>query len=156
MTRISIALATLAAMMLGQALQAETDYPPWTQDGPAKRPYIFTQQHNVANRPDTKGRVQLIRLGYPLQVQLPGNPSLWTFQPDQSRNVVYLGRTMVFSPDRIDGTSSILVFDLALAPNAADGTEGQVTFTTEELPPSLDNVVPNGVFVVRFTVIDPS
>ena len=98
----------------------------------------------------------MIRLGYPLQVQLPGNPALWTFQPDASLNVEYLGRTMVYSPNRIEGTESIQVFDLALTPDAASGTQGYFTFTTEELPPSLDKVVPGGIYVVHFEVIEPS
>ncbi|WP_135502401.1 hypothetical protein [Roseovarius aestuariivivens] len=133
----------------------ETDFPVWDQHGAAKRPYIFTQQHNAVIQSDTEAPAQLIRLGYPLQVQLPGNPALWTFQPEESHHVEYLGRTMVYSPNRIAGTESILVFDLALSADAADGTEGQFTFKTEELPASLENVVPDGIYVVRFQVIDP-
>ena len=153
--RHSLIFAALGAMAIGQVSMAEPTYQPWEDAGAAKRPYIFTQQHN-AQSPDGANRwKQLIRLGYPIQVQLPGNPALWSFQPDASRNVTYLGRTMVYSPDRIAGTSSVFVFDLALAPNAIDGTEGYFTFTTDELPPSLDNVVPDGVFTVYFSVIDP-
>ena len=134
---------------------ADTGLKPWPDHGNAKRPYIFTQQHNVENRPDTEGRVQLIRLGYPLQVQLPGNPAIWSFQPDASEYVEYRGLTMVYSPNRIDGTESLLVFDLALSDDARHGTEGYFMFITEELPAAIDNVVPGGVFVVRFQVIDP-
>ena len=141
---------------IAHAVEAETKYQPWQQEGVAKRPYIFTQQHNVGNKPDGETGGQLIRLGYPLQVQLPGNPALWTFQADASLNVEYLGRTMVYSPNRIEETESILVFDLALSPDAMSGSEGYFTFTTEELPSSLDQVVPGGVYVVRFEVIDPS
>lgn len=150
------AFAAAIAALIAQAAAAETKYQPWQQDGVAKRPYIFTQQHNVLNKTDGEAGGQLIRLGYPLQVQLPGNPALWTFQPDASLNVEYLGRTMVYSPNRIEGTESIQVFDLALTPDAASGTQGYFTFTTAELPPSLDRVVPGGIYVVHFAVIEPS
>ncbi len=149
---------TAAALIIAfstSASLAETAASPWQQEGVAKRPYIFTQQHNVENRPDAAGRVQLIRLGYPLQVQLPGNPTLWTFQANSSSHVEYRGRSMVYSPNRITGTESILVFDLALSPDAVDGTDGYFTFTTDTLPQSLENVVPGGIYVVYFKVIDP-
>ena len=155
MKRSALSVVISFALSAG-SLFAETTYPSWESNGSGNRPYIFTQQHNVENRPDAEGRVQLIRLGYPLKVQLPGNPALWTFQPEASKNVEYRGRTMVYSPDRIAGTESILVFDLVLAPDALPGSEGHFTFTTDELPPSLDNVIPEGVYVVRFSVIDPS
>lgn len=156
MTQLRTAMIGLAFAVIAPASQAETEFQSWEHEGTAKRPYIFTQQHNVENRPDAAGRVQLIRLGYPLQVQLPGNPALWTFQPDASSHVTYLGRTMVYSPDRIEGTESVLVFDLALEMDVEEGTEGQFTFTTDALPAALDNVVPGGVYVVRFKIIDPA
>ena len=153
---LKTAFVAATLVFFAQAAVAETEYQPWQQDGVAKRPYIFTQQHNVGDKPDGETGGQLIRLGYPLQVQLPGNPALWTFQADSSLNVEYLGRTMVYSPNRIAGTESLLVFDLALSPNAKSGSEGYFTFTTEGLPSSLDQVVPGGVYVVHFEVIDPT
>ena len=147
--------AALGFAVLATPSMAETPAPSWDHDGNAKLPYIFTQQHNVENRPDAEGRVQLIRRGYPLQVQLPGNPAVWTFDADASALVEYRGRTMVYSPNRIAGTHSILVFDLAVSPDAKAGAEGKFTFTTDALPASLENVVPGGVYVVRFTLIDP-
>lgn len=152
MTRLGLALLLAS---LGTGAFAETRYLPWPEDGAAPRPYIFTQQHNVENRPDAEGRVQLIRKGYPLQVQLPGNPAIWSFRAGESENVAYRGRTMVYSPNRIAGTESLLVFDLELSPEVRDGDEGRITFTTDQLPSALERVVPGGVFVLRFTVIDP-
>ena len=147
--------AAIGLALVALPATAETKFQPWQQEGVAKRPYIFTQQHNAEIRPGTPEWAQFIRLGYPLQVQLPGNPALWTFRPEESQLVEYRGRTMVYSPNRIDDTQSLLVFDLALSPEAQHGSEGYFTFTTNELPQSLDNVVPGGVFVVHFTVIDP-
>ncbi len=153
MTRFGLALLLAC---LGTGILAETQYPPWSGSITAPRPYIFTQQHNVENRPDAEGLVQVIRKGYPLQVQLPGNPAIWAFRAEASENVAYRGRTMVYSPNRIHGTESLLVFDLELSPEARAGDEGRITFTTDRVPDSLDRVIPGGVFVIRFTVIDPS
>ena len=124
------------------------------QDNPAtKSPYIFTQQHNVNGRDDANMRVQLIRLGWSLQVQLPGNPAVWTFDAKDSDLIEPRGRTMVYSPTRIEGTESLFVFDFALPSTAKAGDHGTITLSTTELPQSLENVMPNGVFVVNFSVI---
>lgn len=148
------ALALIAALAAATCTAQET-LTPWPDTGAAKRPYIFTQQHNMPVPPEDGGPRIVIRAGYPLQVQLPGNPALWSFVPEDSRHVAYLGRTMVYSPDRIPGTASLLVFDLDLAPEAVDGTLGQFTFATADLPASLDKVLPDGRFVVYFKVVDP-
>ncbi|SIS89384.1 hypothetical protein SAMN05421759_105179 [Roseivivax lentus] len=150
----AVSLAGLAVLALGSPGSAGSETLPWPDDA-VKRPYIFTQQHNVDGRPDAESRIQKIRLDWPLQVQLPGNPAVWTFVEDQSVLVEPRGRTMVYSPNRIDGTESIFVFDFALAADAKDGDAGVITLATEELPASLAPVMPNGVFVVKFHVIDP-
>ena len=98
-------------------------------------------------------RVQLIRLGWSLQVQLPGNPAVWTFDAKDSDLIEPRGRTMVYSPTRIEGTESLFVFDFALPSTAKAGDHGTITLSTTELPQSLENVMPNGVFVVNFSVI---
>ncbi|WP_390914083.1 multicopper oxidase domain-containing protein [Pseudosulfitobacter sp. SM2401] len=100
-----------------------------------------------------KMRVQLIRLGWPLQVQLPGNPAVWTFDAKDSDLIEPRGRTMVYSPTRIEGTQSLFVFDFALPSTAKPGDHGTIPLSTTELPQSLKNVMPNGVFVVEFAVI---
>ncbi len=148
------AVVGLIWLAVGSPGPAGADELPWP-DEPVKRPYIFTQQHNMNGRTDAGERVQTIRLGWPLQVQLPGNPTVWTFVEDQSALVEPRGRTMIYSPDRIDGTESIFIFDFALRTDAQDGDTGVITLATEELPASLEAVIPNGTFVIEFQVIDP-
>ena len=114
----------------------------------AKPPYIFVQQHNA------KGG-QFVRLGWPLQVQLPGNPNVWTYKPNQSTLVEPRGRTLIFSPGRIDLTQSIYVFDFVLSPHAKVGDQGIITLTTPTLPVSLQNVLPGGRYQIKFTVSTP-
>ncbi|GAA4643857.1 hypothetical protein GCM10023115_18170 [Pontixanthobacter gangjinensis] len=111
-----------------------------------RQPYIFVQQHN--GKPGQK-----IRKGWPIQVQLPGNPAIWTFDAKQSRNVVPLGKTLVYSPDRIDGMESLFIFDLALELDAEAGQMGEIVYTTDDPLPSLNRVIPNRVFRVQFEII---
>lgn len=111
-----------------------------------KRPYIFTQQHN-------NNASQKVRLGWPLQVQLPGNPAVWTYQDDESKTVSPRGSAMVFSPGRIDGTSSIYIFDFVLAENAKPGDEGIITITSSNPPESLNRVTPDGVYQIKFVIL---
>ncbi|MEM7425590.1 MAG: hypothetical protein AAF441_05810 [Pseudomonadota bacterium] len=120
------------------------------EDEQDMRPYIFTQQHN--GKPG-----QFIRLGWPLQVQLPGNPSVWTFQAGESSKIEPRGHALVFSPHRIDGTHSIFVFDFALSADAKAGDEGVITITTdpEILPDSLNKVLPAGKYQIKFKVMHP-
>jgi len=150
---VSLGLSVLA---LASANPAAAQQQSWDNTRLAKRPYVFAQQHNVNGRPDAEGRVQRIRLGWPLQVQLPGNPAVWTFAPQDSPLIEPRGRTMVYSPNRIGDTQSIFVFDFVLSSDAKPGDTGAITLTTQELPQSLGRVVPTGIFVVEFSVIDPS
>lgn len=150
----ALALAGLTCLTPAAVAPASADEPAWPND-PVRRPYIFTQQHNVEGRPDVAGRIQQVRLGWPLQVQLPGNPAIWRFASDRSALVEPRGQAMIHSPARIEGTESILMFDFVLAPEAKAGDEGVITLTTTDLPHSLDRVIPTGVFVIEFSVIDP-
>ena len=139
--------AFAAAAMAGTAGQAGAAS---FEDKQDMRPYIFAQQHN--GKPG-----QLIRLGWPLQVQLPGNPTVWTFQADESSKVEPRGHVLVFSPHRISGTHSIFVFDFALSADAKAGDEGMITITTSpaELPDSLSKVVPDGKYQIKFKIMHP-
>ena len=49
---LKTAFVAATTVLFAQAAVAETEYQPWQQDGVSKRPYIFTQQHNVGNKPD--------------------------------------------------------------------------------------------------------
>ncbi|WP_299684411.1 hypothetical protein [uncultured Tateyamaria sp.] len=150
-----VAAIALVVLVVTDTLSAETQYPHWNNDTLDKRPYIFTQQNNVEGREGAPPHTQKVRIGYPLQVQLPGNPAVWTFDAGVSTLVEPRGWTMVFSPDRIPGTQSIFVFDFVLSPDAAHGDEGVIVLTTSDLPEALDMVLPQGVFAVKFQVIDP-
>lgn len=113
-----------------------------------KRPYIFTQQHN-----NVKG--QRVKAGWPLQVQLPGNPSVWSFDAARSVNVEPRGQAMVFSPERIAGTTSIFIFDFAISAGAQPDDTGMITITSANPPESLNHVIPNGVYQIEFVIDAP-
>lgn len=119
------------------------------EGGRGKAPYIFVQQHNLIAR-------QIVRTGWPLQVQLPGNPTVWTFQKDQSTNVETRGHAIVYSPGRIAGTDSLFIFDFVLAPDVKAGDQGVITITTRNAPMSLLQVVPDGFYQIKFTVAGPA
>lgn len=110
-----------------------------------KAPYIFTQQHNAI-------LMQQIRLGWPLQVQLPGNPAVWTVQLDENLFVEPRGRTLLYSPERIDYTQSLFIFDFALSAQAKAGDSGRIVITTDKLPSSLANVIPCGRYTIDFLI----
>jgi hypothetical protein len=142
--RVGICLPYVLAALSAYSWPAQTA--PF-EDTVDPRPYIFVQQNNA--RP-----TQQVRLGYPLQVQLPGNPAVWHYQPKGSALVEQRGQAMVFSPGRIDDTQSIFVFDFVLADDAKPGDTGVITIISPNPPASLSNVVPGGVWQVRFEVID--
>lgn len=147
----SVILSLCVLALCPAALAQDVQWP----ETKAPRPYIFTQQNNIQDRPDITDRIQKVRIGYPLQVQLPGNPAVWSFDAEASALVEPRGRAMVYSPFRIEGTQSIFVFDFALSQAAVDGDKGRITLFTDDLPLSLKNVIPSGVYTVEFTVFDP-
>ncbi len=146
---------TFIAFAYGVSHSAEISPQKWSSDGQIKRPYIFTQQNNVKGRSNPLGGAQYVRLGWPLQVQLPGNPAVWAFSASQSRLVEPHGHTMVYSPHRIEDTDSIFVFDFVLSANAKPGDIGVITLTTARMPDSLNKVIPLSIYSVEFTIIDP-
>lgn len=145
--------AILMALGVFSAMPTFAQEQTWHDNEARKTPYIFTQQHNIDGRAKSKAPAQLIRLGWPLQVQLPGNPAVWIFDAQDSALIEPRGRAMVYSPNRVEGTESLFVFDFALPETAKPGDSGKITISTQEVPQSLDKVMPNGVFVVEFSVI---
>ena len=142
-------MSAILAVLLATTTACSAQIPAWSvEDGQNRAPYIFVQQHNGKTP-------QRVRLGWPLQVQLPGNPTVWTFQKDQSANVEPRGRSLVFSPGRIEGTQSVFIFDFVLAPNARAGDTGIITITSRNAPMSLLQIIPDGQYQIRFEITNP-
>ncbi|MCG6904074.1 MAG: hypothetical protein LJE68_15475 [Rhodobacter sp.] len=112
--------------------------------------YVFTQSYK--NPADPPGRMQPIRAGVPVQVQLPAGPGVWVYDAGESSNVALTGEGSFDSPDRIAGTDTIQTFSFAVA----DGADrAKIVVTTDNLPPSLADIVPGGVFDLSLQVVSP-
>ena len=125
----------LAAILILTAGTAFADQPVT-----GAQPYIFTQAHS--------GHSQSVQSGAALQVQLPGNPALWRFDSQASKNISFLGASPTFSPGRIPQTEALYNFNFVLT----GGEQAIIVIRTDELPPDLEETVPGGVFSLSLDV----
>jgi len=92
----------------------------------ATRPFVLTQGHN--------GSTQHVLASHPVQVQLPSNPDgqgqdqvVWSFDADQSREVLMTQLLHIPSPGRIAGFDTVTVIGFEVA----KGSEAVIVITSD-------------------------
>lgn len=85
-----------------------------------------------------------VRVNGVIEIQLPATPATWTVQ-SVSPTLTFTGSTKLPNPERIAGTSELILWDFLAA------RPGTATVVMREFPPTI-STTPSGIFTYTFNV----
>lgn len=146
-SRLAVSLLLLAGVFAGGIVLAGTQ-PRASTPPPISHYWVLTQSNCLPPQADALQpglcKPADIPVNGLIEIQLPATPATWTVQ-SASPNVTFTGSQTLPNPQRIEGTSELVLWDFFAA------RAGTGTIVLREFPPTISDT-PSGIFTYTFNV----
>lgn len=146
-SRLTVAVLLLAGVLAGSIVLGNIQ-PDAAVAPPISHYWVLTQANCLPPQSDalTPGLCKPadVPVNGLIEIQLPGTPATWTVE-SVSPNLTFTGSQKLPNPQRIDGTSELLLYDFFAA------RAGVATIVMREFPPTI-STTPSGIFTYTFNV----